>query len=179
MNLFNAHMRNANRTTGNKRTSKPLDKCGWRTSKLMLCYTKKGSILSQPDHRTLSSSNNNNSSSATQHEHFCPLTSSNHKLKCRVAVITQMTYSFAVKMLQSARDSRRRLGCGEKITSDWLLNSESRLVKDYKRSNKSGRRLERVQGWNQRADTRHRGSTKFFLCGDQKCNNVTNHPRKK
>lgn len=106
----------------------------------MLSDTQKGFILSQPDHRSLSSNNNNNSSSATQHERFCPLTSSNHKLKCHVAVITQTTHSFAIKTLQSARDSRRRLGCGEKITSDWLLNRESRLVKDYKRSNKSGRR---------------------------------------
>lgn len=129
----------------------------------MLSDTQKGSFLSQPDHITLSSNdNNNNSSSATQHENFCPLTSSNHKLKCRVAVITQTTHSFAIKMLQSARDSRRRLGCGEKITSDWLLNSESRLVKDYKRSNKSGCRRERVQGWDQRADRRHRESTKIL-----------------
>lgn len=142
----------------------------------MLSDTQKGFNLSQPDHRSLSSNNNNNSSSATQHERFCPLTSSNHELKCHVAVITQTAHSFAIKTLQSARDSRRRLGCGEKITSDWLLNRESRLVKDYKRSNKSGRRRERAQGWDPRADRHHRGSTKFCLCGNQKCNNVTNHP---
>lgn len=146
LNLFSAYMRNANRATGNKRTPKNPDKCGWRTSKLVLSDTQKGSIwcnlTTEPWAATITTT-------TVQHnlKKFGPLTSSNHKLTCRVAVITQTTRSFAVKMHQSARDRRRQLGCGKKITSDWLLNSESRLVKDYKRSNKSGRRRERVHGW--------------------------------